>query len=231
MKAKKIITIMMVLTLALGVVGCGKDKEDTSTSTATQEESKDSKTIEKNEKNLFELGAKQTKDIKAIVEKYGAKTEYNLENNSGVNIAFSKDENDCSASGATGYNVTTLKELKANDGGDNSYSITYGSYISKDKESYYAYDIDMVYPDAQEFKLENFKMLKDLVQAYFGDDYDMASVESWIQDHIKGVNDGTVEASGKDIGSFREGLMGGEKGSKSKSKGQTLLTYRLTLKE
>ena len=228
MKAKKIIIIMMALTLALGVVGCGKDKEDTSTSTstATQEESKDSKIIEQNEKNLFELGAKQTKEIKPILEKYGVKVNFDSEETADTVVYVSKDESECSASDATGYTVSTTDDVKPNDGGDNNYNIKYGSYITKEKKPYYAYEITIDYTNERVFKLDEFKMFKDLVQAHFGDDYDVASLDTFIQDHIKAIDAGEkTVSSGRDTGSYREGLMGGEKGSDGKRQ----LIYRLTL--
>ena len=230
MITKKIIAIiLMTLLLVPAIVGCGAKESSNKT---TQEVSKTPVIIEQNEENLFELGSKQTKDIKAIVEKYGIETAYVSEHNKNIPISFSKDENDCGLSDSTGYTASSLRVMKPNDGGDNTYGILYSSTVDKgaEKKPYYSYDITMIFPNDQEFKLDNFKMFKDLVEVHFGDDYDLSSLESWIQEHIKSIDSGEVIiTSERDNGSYREKMIGG--GKSEKEEGKRTLSYRLTLRK
>ncbi|MBD7910130.1 hypothetical protein [Clostridium cibarium] len=220
MKKKRILAIIMSLTLAFSVVGCGKSNSGntSSTETTTKEEntsdSKDEfKKIEPTQKNVFDLGGKQTKEIKDILEKYGVKTEFNNENNTSVPVHVAKDENDCSLQGGKGYNISTTGDVKLNDGGEHEYQILYNAYESKNTYGpLYLYQITIDYPTTEEFKLDNFKMFKELVQEVQGSDYDFASLDKWMSEHIKKIQAKEKQgASARDVGSFHEGIEGGRK--------------------
>jgi hypothetical protein len=219
MNKKRILAIIMSLTLAFSIVGCGKsDSGNTSSTETTKEESssesKDGfKKIENTEKNVFDLGAKQTKEIKAIFEKYGVKTAYNGDHNTDVPIHVAKDENDCSLKGGKGYNISKTGEVKVNDGGDHQYGILYNAYVGDNTDGpLYLYQITIDYPTTEEFKLDNFKMFKELVQEVQGSDYDFASLDKWMSEHIKKIQSKEKQgASARDVGSFHEGIEGGNK--------------------
>ncbi|MBD7910131.1 hypothetical protein [Clostridium cibarium] len=220
MRKKRIIAIIMSLTLAFSVVGCGKSNSGntSSTETTTKEEStsdsKDGfKKIEPTQKNVFDLGAKQTKEIKTILDKYGVKTAYNSEKNTSVPIHIAKDENDCAYQGGKGYTISTTGDVKLNDGGEHEYQILYNAYESKKTDGpEYLYQITFDYPTTEQFKLDNFKMFKELVQEVQGSDYDFASLDKWMSEHIRKIQSGEKEgASARDVGSFHEGIEGGDK--------------------
>jgi hypothetical protein len=220
MKKKRILAIIMSLTLAFSIVGCGKSNSGNTslTETTTKEESssdsKDGfKKIEPTQKNIFDLGAKQTKEIKDILEKYGVKTAYNGDHNTDVPIHVAKDENDCSLQGVKGYNISTTGDVKFNDGGEHEYQILYNAYVGDNTDGpRYLYQIIIDYPTTEEFKLDNFKMFKELVQEVQGSDYDFSSLDKWMSEHIKKIQSGEKEgASARDVGSFYEGIEGGDK--------------------
>lgn len=220
MNKKRIFAIIMSLTLAFSAVGCGKSDNGgtTSTETTTKEEtsskSKDGfKKIELTKENVFDLGAKQTKEIKSILDKYGVKTSYIADKNTNSPIAFSKDENDTGYEGAKGYSIQTTGDIKVNDGGDHEYGILYNAYESKNTNGpRYVYQITIDYPMTQEFKLDDFKMFKELVKEVQGEDYDFAALETFMKNHIKKIQaDENGGASAREIGSFHEGIEGGDK--------------------
>ncbi|MBD7910128.1 hypothetical protein [Clostridium cibarium] len=237
MKKKRILAIIMSLTLAFSVVGCGKSNSGntSSTETTTKEEStsdsKDGfKKIEPTQKNIFDLGAKQTKEIKDILEKYGVKTAYNADKNMKMPVHIAKDENDCSLEGGKGYSITTTEGVNLNDGGDHRYSISYSAYESKNTDGpRYLYQITIDYPTTEEFKLDNFKMFKELVQEVQGSDYDFASLDKWMSEHIKKIQSKEKQgASARDVGSFHEGIEGG---SKRAGKNTNMIIFSFSLRK
>ncbi|MBD7910129.1 hypothetical protein [Clostridium cibarium] len=239
MKKKRILAIIMSLTLAFSVVGCGKSNSGNTSSTeaTTKEDSSSSdskdgfKKIENTEKNVLELGAKQTKEIKAILEKYGIKTAYNGEHNTNVPIHIAKDENDCSYDATKGYNISTTGDVKINDGGEHEYQILHNAYVDKENnnEVRYLYQITIDYPTTEEFKLDNFKMFKELVQEVQGSDYDFASLDKWMSEHIKKIQSKEKQgASARDVGSFHEGIEGG---SKRAGKNTNMIIFSFSLRK
>lgn len=222
MKKKKIVTLMMLLILTLNITGCGKSNAESSSSSSTETTAEgekasnsqdDFKKIDSTENAIFDLGAKQTKEIKEILENYSVKTAYNADKNMKVQVRIAKNENDCSIKGAKGYNISTTGTLKVNDGGDHGYEILYNAYQVENADGpRYLYRITIEYPAAEEFKLDNFKMFKDLVGEVYGSDYDYASLESWIQDHLAKKHSGErAGGATRDQGSYSEGLEGGDK--------------------
>ncbi|MDS0527525.1 hypothetical protein NNC19_17685 [Clostridium sp. SHJSY1] len=220
MNRKRIFTLLISLTLALNIAGCGKSEtESTSSSETTTEEGSSASAeenftkIENTENTIFELGSKQTKEIKEILEKYSVKTAYNADKNMKAQVRIAKDENDCSIKGAKGYNISTTGTLKVNDGGDHGYEVIYNAYQTENStEPRYLYRITIEYPAAEEFKLDNFNMFKELVQEVHGDSYDFASLESWIKEQLTKKQAGEkLGGTTRDMGSYSEALEGGDK--------------------
>jgi hypothetical protein len=234
---KRILAVIMSLTLAFSVVGCGKSDNGGASSkeTTTKEENTSSsedgfKKIELTEKNVLDLGAKQTKEIKTILEKYGVKTSYNADKNINTPIGISKDENDSAYKGTKGYTISTTGEVIINDGGSHDYEILYNAYTSdKEKGPRYLYQITFEYPTTEEFKLDNFKMFKELVQEVQGSDYDFASLETFMKDHLKKIKaNENAGASARDVGSFHEGIEGG---SKTLGKNTNMVIFSFSLRK
>lgn len=201
MKIKKIVTIVMALTLALGVAGCGKDEESDST-TATQEESSESKAIKRYDKAILELGAKQTPRIVEILEKYDIKTASNSEDKK-AQVLYAKDENDSGTIGTTGYTLQTTERILLDDGGQNKYNINYKSFLWSEGKGNNGIGIDVIYTENGKFNIDNFGFLKELIQVYCGDDYDINSLESWIQEFLE---TGEGKKFDREVGNFKESI-------------------------
>jgi len=216
MKTKKIIAIMMALTLALGVVGCGKDEASDSTPTTQEDSSYEDSldSVELNEENIYALGARQTEEIKDIVEKYGAKVGYGGKSNiPGVDMMFSKGEEGL-IEGQKGYKATSLEWITPKEEKSNKYQIEFKSARIEEFDALnYWFEISIKYPAAQEFKLDDFKMFKELLQVVHGKNYDTTLLEKRIKEQIRKVENGEIKSNGdlssdsyvrSDIGSFEE---------------------------
>ncbi|MDS0527524.1 hypothetical protein NNC19_17680 [Clostridium sp. SHJSY1] len=218
---RRIITVMMSLVLAFGMVGC--NDSDSLSAKATAETKDGFKKIENTEKSVFELGEKQTKEIKEILDKYQVKNTYNRDKVDAP-VIIAKDKDDCSFEGARGYNIATAKYISVNDGGEHEYQIRYNALIdiANNSTPRYSYQIIVGYSEKEKFELENFKMFKDLVQEVQGNEYDFATLES----SIKKLEKKKKSEVANDAGSFHEVIESDENifGDKSQN---IVLTFSL----
>lgn len=236
MNKKKIIALIMSITLAFSIVGCGEndDGESTLTENTTKEgtfsNSKDElNKIEITQENVFKLGDKQTKEIKTIIEKYGVKTTelYSEDKNSAV--IFSEDINETGFDDTKGYSIQSNGNITVNDGGNHNYGMVYGACIKTDEHDspFYSYDITINYPE-EEFKLNNFKLFKELVKEVEGNYYDEDSLDTFIKEHFKKIQDGKIASkSAREIGPFREQIDGGDR----RVGNNTMVTFSFSLRD
>lgn len=241
---KKILILILSSTLLLSMVGCGNNKEIEFREVTPQKielVEKESTKVEINEDSILKLGIKQSNDIKAIVERYGVTTDYGVETcydqKDRVVLYFSKDPTDCSPQGTYGYSVfhVTDGDININDGGNHIYSIGYSSCIDEEDRSLsYHYSISVDYPNKQEFKIEDFKMLNELYLSHFENSNDVSLIEKSIQDHINKIDNGEIDQLDTDfidIGSYRFKVIGGEKESGLDSSEFRHISFIIELKE
>lgn len=224
----------MSLTLALSIVGCGKtnDGESTSVESTKNEETSSNSKVESNnieltQENVFKLGEKQTKEIREIFEKYGVKTSDLYSEDKDSPIAFSDDINETGFDDAKGYSIQSTGNITINEVGKHNYGIVYGACIKTDEHDnpFYNYDITINYPE-EEFKLNNFKLFKELVKEVEGSYYDEASLETFMKEHFKKIQEGNVASkSAREIGPFREQIDGGDR----KIGNSTMITFSFSL--
>ncbi|SHK19395.1 hypothetical protein SAMN02745163_03398 [Clostridium cavendishii DSM 21758] len=234
MKTNKIIATILSGILALSLVACGGEKKDTTSKDNTAQETsanKDEKKvgkIKKEKNSLFELGKKQTEQIKTIVEKYGVKTNYaaNYKGDNG-DVIFSKDENDSNMKDTKGYTITSYNTPKISDGAENKYMIEYNSIVENGKnDGNYQYQISLRSLGDGTFKLENAKMLKELIQV-IDKDYDFGDFDKWVNGFLEKVKADTAVSDGRDHGAFHENIkaeINDEAGKK-----ELFLMYTVTL--
>lgn len=179
MKRRRILTLMTTLLVAFVMVGC--NDSNSLSAKATAEEKNGFEKIENTEESVFKLGEKQTKEIKEILDKYEVKNTYNRDKVDAP-VIIAKDKDDCSFEGARGYNIATSKYFDVKDGGEHHYQIRYNAFVDlgNDSTPLYSYQIVIGYSEKEKFKLDNFKMFKDLVQEVQGNQYDFATLESSI---------------------------------------------------
>ncbi|MDS0527526.1 hypothetical protein NNC19_17690 [Clostridium sp. SHJSY1] len=237
MGKKRIFGVIILLTLAFNIEGCenisiggssltGISKENENTSKNNLEGQR----REFADAEIIQIGSEQTKIIKEILNRYGVKTSYNAEKNATTYIAISKDENDCGYAGAKGYTIATNKGVKINDGGDHQYGIIYNAYkAQRNNEPTYVYQITMEFSAKEEFKIDNFKLFKELVKGIHGNKYDLVSLENFMKEQLKDVQSGgVVGGKTRDVGSYRECI---EDGGKDLTKNTCTITYSVTLKD
>ncbi len=234
MKTKKIIATILSGILALSLVACGGEKKDTTTKdntaqeTSVKKDDKKSDIIKKDKDSLFELGKKQTKDIKGIAEKYGIKTcftdEYKGDNGA---VVIAKDENGSNLKSSKGYTITTYESPTLNDGSENKYNLDYYSVIKEgENEGKYQYQISLTNLGDGTFKIENSKMLKELIQV-IDKDYDFGDFDKWVNDFLDRVKEGKAVSKGRNHGAFHENIKG-EINDKNGKK-ELFLMYTVTL--
>lgn len=233
MGKRRIFGVIILLTLTLAIEGCESIKFGGLSLTGVT--TKEGKNIEEQkhtytEEEILKLGAEQTKSIKAILSKYGVKTSNVSDKNATTPIAISKDENDCAYKGAKGYTITTDKEVKINDGGNHEYGIIYNAYKAENaNELNYVYQITMESSTKEEFRIDNFKLFKELVKGIHGNDYDFVSLENFMKEQLKDAQSkGVVGGGARDVGVYRECI---EDGEKSSGEDTYTITYSVTLKK
>ncbi|SHK19475.1 hypothetical protein SAMN02745163_03400 [Clostridium cavendishii DSM 21758] len=232
MKIKKIISIVLSGVLVLSLVACGAEKKDAPkkeeiNKEETKNEDKKTDTIKKEKDNIFELGKKQTQAIKEVVEKHGIKTRDGKDKSTDAQIVISKDENEASLPDRKGYTITTLKSPTLNDGVENKYSIDYYSTVKNaNNEAEYRYQISLTSLGDGTFKLENAKMLKELIQAV-DKNYDFGDFDKWVNGFLEKVKADTAVSDGRDHGAFHENIKGeiNDEGGKK----ELFLMYTVTL--
>ncbi|WP_207655362.1 hypothetical protein [Clostridium vincentii] len=141
---------------------------------------------------------------------------------------FYKDENGL-LTGEKGNVVGTLQDFKPKDGGNNKYKISYKATTSDvDDKLLYSVIIIITYPPKQEFKLDNFKMFKEILQVVHGKDYDVTSLETSIQEHILTVQPGEIKSRGsEEVNSFNEALsFSNQKDGAVENRLTYILTYK-----
>lgn len=244
MRSRKIITIIMVLTLALVIVGCGNGKEGSSTET-TQDGSNDSKnenTVDYDVDTLLNLAESQTNSIKAVVKEY--KVNFS---DSGIerkdrkkevgSLGFSKDELDVSeGEGWKGREIMTYKKFTPDDSGF-TYWIKYNlSLIPSDRgpdkngktdiiTMSGRNEISFIMPDNIEFSVTDAPFLKELLLSQLGDFFSTDSFDNKAKECITKFKDTKNTSVGTiTVGSYELRLAVGDSGYGTLDEGEMRMT-------
>lgn len=109
-----------------------------------------------------------------------------------ADIIFLDDEKGI-FTGDKGHTCGTEKSIKVNDGGENLYKLTFvATNYTKGKDESICGSLLIEINDfkSQEFKFENYKMFKEIVQACYSKEYDINSLEKKLKELISSTPSG-----------------------------------------
>jgi len=209
---KKIITIILLFPIVFGLVGCGRMEEKLSTNAISQDagnsEEYNFDKIELNKDNIFAFGIEKTARIEIIVKKYGITTTHKIVGKEAeeADMTFLDDEKGI-FTGDMGHTCGTQKSIKVNDGGENLYDITFiATKYTKGKDESILGSLLIVINDfkSQDFKFENYKMFKEMIQACFSKEFDINALEKKLNEFILATPSGEKNVINEKVGEFNQ---------------------------
>lgn len=217
---KRLISVLIISTLYISCISCGKEKEIT-TEPST-----------KIGDNALEIGARETAAIKQILENNEVEItdsyDWSAQEDLGDKVYVSKDADHYylkDVSNVKGYEVWPKNFFMSNE--DSHYYLvwySYGAFMRDNKpiekeEDDYSYYISFMFPNEENFCIENFHLLVDLVKIHCGDEYDVESLEAFIRDQIEKADKDILKEqpdyvdSRREVGDHEEVVSGGYIGS------------------
>lgn len=255
MRIKKIMSIILIATIALGGLGCSKNDESTSTSDASSAMKNESSTDVKDEakqeenvedeilikptkENVLKLGSTQIPAIKSVLDAHGLVTSYRGSEVKNCVASFSKTEKDFQKPGGVGWDLYTAYFYNGHDvvesGVDNNIcGLTYSSGVDLDGDADYFYAISISFLADKEFNIDNFPIFKELVGVVFGSDYDFKSLETWIIKYSDGLKTekSKIGSVSRNTGSYEEKLDKGNRYYTKDCKTIKTISYQITLRK